>query len=227
MFKWNVEEQKLRNMSATFMMVEVMKYSREEKIEFINWYCEYANKRFDITYVLDLKEKLLNANLKKDDLNRIKTTSLKAWLKKNDIKNAVDRDYSYGQVYFLGCKRNIQSDIFLGHKSYGSFDSFDDYVDEITYRVFHELKHEEEKWFEEHDEYHILHKQLKDTRYVKSCYPIGWSSAGYFFWSEHDETIPSELKGEKLTIDEMKKLIEIDEELKDQVRRIIAVNPMF
>lgn len=166
MFEWKVEEMKLTNDHAysyrgrykTTLYICESSVSREDKIAFVD-------SKIDgkLSYILSLIEKFNvdKENLpKKDDIfgnPKVKTISLKAWIKRNDTKyqqKVIDDCYQYGKYNLLGCERNIQSN------TKGNYDYYDDLVDEVFHRQLMECEREEQKYFHEHDEYSILKQKF-------------------------------------------------------------------
>lgn len=162
MFEWKVEDMLLLNQKGgVFVDKEKIydcehKISRENKIAFVDSFQDGK-----LSYLLKLIEKFNQDkdNLPKDQWGNIKTVSLKAWVKRNDTKYGrpiVDNDYRYGKYYVLGMERYITYDV------KGSYDTYDDLVDELFHRQLKECEKEERKYFLEHDEYSILKTTFKE-----------------------------------------------------------------
>lgn len=172
MFEWKVEEMALMNGKkseylgfrkgdATLFDCE-SSLSREDKISFID-----SMQDGKMSYLLSLIEKF---NADKENLPKkesmfgepeIKTTSLKAWIKRNDTKYSqkmIDDWYKYGKYNLLGCERNIQSN------RKGDYDYYEDLVDEVFRRQLIECENAERKYFREHDEYSILKKKFEEKQ---------------------------------------------------------------
>lgn len=172
MFEWKVEEMKLMNghndTDSHSGRYKVTLYacedsvSREDKIAFID-----SMQDGKMSYLLSLIEKF---NADKENLpqkecmfgeSEVKTTSLKAWVKRNDTKyqqKIIDDWFKYGKYNLLGCERNIQSN------RKGDYDYYEDLVDEIFRRQLMECESVERKYFHEHDEYSILKKQFEEKQ---------------------------------------------------------------
>lgn len=170
MFEWKVEEMKLTNDHAdsfrgrykTTLYACEYSVSREDKIAFVD-----SKTEGKLSYLLFLIEKF---NSEKESLPKkdnvfgdpeIKTTSLKAWVKRNDTKyqqKVIDDWYQYGKYNLLGCERNIQSN------TKGNYDYYDDFVDEVFRRQLMECEREEQKYFREHDEYSILKQRFEEKQ---------------------------------------------------------------
>lgn len=170
MFEWKVEEMALMNNHAdvyggrykTTLYACEDSISREDKIAFVDSMTDGK-----LSYLLSLIEKF---NADKDNLPKkdgmfgepeVKTTSLKAWIKRNDTKypqNIIDDWYKYGKYNLLGCERNIQSN------ARGTYDYYEDLVDELFHRQLIKCEEEEQKYFHDHDEYSILKKKFEEKR---------------------------------------------------------------
>ena len=129
--------------------------SREDKIAFID-------SRTDglLSYALDLFDKYQNADIKKDSYDYPKTTSLLAWLKKNDTKNIIDTRYDKGAIK----TRNICGFAFPERFIYNfderyTYETYEDYVDETFHKMLNHLCSEEAKHFMNNDPYMLLTKK--------------------------------------------------------------------
>lgn len=169
MFEWKVEEMTLRNEKCKFHVGNTRIYScenttsREDKISFVDSFQEGK-----LSYLLGLIEKFNSdkENLPKKDSvfgePEIKTTSLKAWIKRNDTKYSqkiIDDWFKYGKYNLLGCERNIQN-----NDGKGTYDYYEDLVDEVFHRQLIKCEEEEQKYFHEHDEYSILKKKFEEKQ---------------------------------------------------------------
>lgn len=168
MFEWKVEAMVLMNnrhnvypsrgKRKTIIYDCEDSVSREDKIVFVD-----SKTDGKLSYLLSLIEKF-NADkesLPKDQYGNIKTVSLKAWVKRNDTRyqqKVIDDWYQYGKYNLLGCERNIQSN------TRGTYDYYEDLVDEVFHRQLIKCEEEEQKYFHEHDEYSILKKKFEEKR---------------------------------------------------------------
>lgn len=170
MFEWKVEEMKLTNDHAdsyrgrykTTLYACEDSVSRKDKIAFVD-----SKTDGKLSYLLSLIEKF---NVDKENLPKkdsvlgnpeVKTTSLKAWINRNDTRYSqklIDDWFKYGKYNLLGCERNIQSN------RKGDYDYYEDLVDEIFRRQLIECEKEERKYFHEHDEYSILKDKFKEKQ---------------------------------------------------------------
>lgn len=225
MFEWKVEEMALMNNrkdaylgfrkgNATLYACEDS-VSREDKISFID-----SMQDGKMSYLLSLIEKF---NADKENLpqkesmygeSEVKTTSLKAWIKRNDTKypqKIIDDWYEYGKYNFLGCKRNIQSN------RKGDYDYYEDLVDEIFRRQLMECEQEEQKYFCEHDEYSILKK-----RFSEKLSQYG-TTFGVEIWTGSSGVQVGDSENRRdVTIEELKELISKYEQIDALVEKLTA-----
>lgn len=216
MFEWNVEDMKLLNQKSSVMIGKEKIYNcesdvkREDKITFIDKMQD--NK---LSYILSLAEKFEKdkEDMPTDNWGDVKTVSLKAWIKRNDERKLIDCSYQYGSIRFMG-GRNIQS---INRK--GGYDTYDNYIDEIFHRQLKECENLEHKYFLQHDEYSILKQKFRDRNfYTTFGVNIGDCSDGNIFVYDSNDSN----KRRKITIEELKYLLEKYEELDELVRKITA-----
>ena len=167
MFNWRVKEMALINAKkrGTLWLGKEMIYpcesevSREDKIAFVD-----SMQDGKLSYLLSLIEKF---EAEKDSLphesglfsDRVKTVSLKSWIKRNDKKYRrpiIDDWCKYGRYYLLGCERDIQ----INNK--GQYDTYEDLVDEVFHRQLKKCEELEKEYFVTHDEYSVLKNQLHE-----------------------------------------------------------------
>lgn len=221
MFEWKVEEMKLMNNHND---IYVGKYkanvyscessvSRDDKIVFVD-----SMQDGKLSYILSLIEKF-NADKeslpKKDSVfgePKVKTTSLKAWIKRNDTKYErplIDDWFKYGKYNILGCERDIQN-------SYkGTYDYYEDLVDEVFRRQLMECERKEEKYFSEHDERSVLEKKFNEklNQYGTAFGADIWTGSSGVQIGDSD-------KKRRLTIDELKDFILKYEQLDALVEKL-------
>lgn len=165
MFEWKVKDMKLLNQKCGLYYGREKIYdcerelSREDKIAFVDSLTDGK-----LTYLLELVDKFKNEKdqLPKDKWGSIKTVSLKAWIRRNDTKydaHIFDDDYRYGKYRVFGMDRYITSDY------PGSYDTYDDLVDEVFHRQLKECEKLEYNYFLKHDEYSILKRKFIDKQY--------------------------------------------------------------
>jgi len=218
--EWKIEELKLYNQkSGLFLGKEKIfdyesKATREEKIAFIDNLTDGK-----LSYLLDLIDKF---NTDKEDLPKnnwgyVKTVSLKAWINRNDTKyerKVIDDKYTIGEYNLLGTKRNIDSN----YK--GTYDTYEDLVDELFHRQLKKCELAEKEWFLEHDEYSVLRKKFKGKMEKYSTtfgIHIGWSSEGNIYVYDKDSKNKRDI-----TIDELKELLAKYEKLDRLVEKLTA-----
>lgn len=217
MFEWKVEEMTLMNNHADVHngRYKINVYacedsvSREDKIAFVDSMTDGK-----LSYLLSLIEKF-NAdkeNLPKDSYGDVKTVSLKAWVNRNDTKYSqklIDDWYQYGKYNLLGCERNIQSN------TKGTYDYYEDLVDEVFRRQLMKREEEEQKYFHEHDEYSILKKRYREKGYNTTfgVHICDWSSGRLTIADDNDNE-------RDITIDELKELLSKYEQLDELVEKL-------
>lgn len=170
MFEWKVEKMALKKQKISVSLGRLKTYayscensvSREDKIAFVD-----SMQDGMLSYLLSLIEKF---NTEKENMPKkertfgepeVKTTSLKAWIKRNDTKYSrpiIDDWYNYGKYEILGCERNIQN------SNKGTYDYYDDLVDECFRRQLAACEAKEEVYFLEHDDYSILKKKFNEKQ---------------------------------------------------------------
>lgn len=162
MFEWRVEEMALMNERGHIFVGKEKIYgcetevSREDKIAFVD-----SMQDGKLSYLLGLIEKFKQEESSLPH-NRysVKTVSLKAWIKRNDKKYKfpiIDCSYYHGQYTILGSKRYIWSE---SKESKGSYDTYDDLVDECFHRQLKKCEDDERAYFASIDEYSILSERV-------------------------------------------------------------------
>lgn len=221
MFEWKVEDMFLMNNGYLIgrekrynCMTEV---SREDKIAFVDSMTDGK-----LSYILSLLEKFQED---KDSLPKqtsvfgnesVKTVSLKAWIKRNDTKYSrpvIDDWYHYGMFNILGSDRSIQTN----HK--GTYDTYEDLVDEAFYRQLKKCEEEEKKYFLEHDEYSVLKSQLREyqDKYRTSFgVNLGTCSSGEVFIYEGEDFKTKR----EITMEELKELLSKFEQLDSLIGKL-------
>lgn len=165
MFEWKVEEMVLMNSKISCLRNKEKIYpcedktSREDKIAFVD-----SKTDGKLSYILGLIEKF---DTEKESLphdtgfwsDRVKTVSLKAWIKRNDTKYGrpiIDNWNRYGDYAILGCVRNIQ------RNNKGTYDTYEDLVDEVFHRLLRRCEEEEKTYFLANDEYSVLKTRFRE-----------------------------------------------------------------
>lgn len=211
MFEWKVEEMELRRQPKTIVVVPKKgqfklyncesKVSREDKIAFVDSFQDGK-----LSYLLDLADKF---NEDKKDLPKannygnVKSVSLIAWLRRNDTKYGhaiIDRTYHYGHIRFMKTSRYIDN-----INRAGSYDYYNDFVDECFHRQLEECEKLENQYFLEHDTYSILKRKFIDSKYPTTFgVNIATMSTGEILIVSDDE----ERKERPITIKELEELLE-------------------
>ena len=218
MFEWKVEDMALMNeVCKTYFVKERIydcehKVSREDKIAFVD-----SMNDGKLSYILELAKKFEEEveSLPKDNWGDVKTVSFKAWLRRNDTRSLVDREYVYGRVYLLMAKRNIKR--INGRYDYNTYK---DYVDEMFHRQLKECEQEERAYFLAHDEYSILKKEFReksrkyDTTFGVHC--VDCSSGALYVVNEKP------YMEREITIDELKELLSKYEQLDKLMEKLTA-----
>lgn len=168
--EWKVEDLVLLNQKGGIYIGNRKAYDcehntpRKEKIAFVDSFQDGK-----LSYLLGLIEKFNQEknSLPHDEHGRIKSVSLKAWIKRNDTKYArplIQDWFDMGEITLLSSKRNIQ---WMCRKG---FDLYEDWVDELFHRQLVLCEQEERKYFEAHDEYSILKKTVKEKSTITTSF---------------------------------------------------------
>lgn len=214
--EWRVEELRLMNEKVkTFIgkqriFSDETTTSREEKINFVD---SFQNGK--LSYLLDVIEKFRKdaASLPKDSWGNVKTVSLKAWIKKNDTgygKPIIDDWYHYGKYSLLSSERYIQND------NKGSWDIYNDFVDECFHRQLNKCLQMEQQYFQAHDEYCILKKKLQEN---SNKYPTTFG-VHIVFCSNGTIYVSDDNREREITITELKELLSKYEQLDNLVEKL-------
>lgn len=214
MFEWKVEEMKLMN-DCKMNVDGRMRYSFEnnisigDKIQFVD-----SMNNGELSYVLELVEKFNKEreSLPKDGRGKVKTVSLKAWLKRNDPKRVCDSSYNYGEIHLLRTRRLIYR---LGYGN--NSETFNEYVDDVFHEQLNRCKGKEEVYFLEHDEYSILKRKFREyeNKYGTTFgVHIPYCSGGKIIIRDDNEN------ERDITINELKALLSKYEELDRLVEKI-------
>ena len=211
MFEWKVEAMKLLqerpiNYSGKdFPFNCELELSQEEKIQFID---SIENGR--MTYILELVNKFGKErnSLAKNKWGGINTNSLKAWIKRNDCRHMIDCDYDYGKIRFLGVKSFITRLTSESDKMY--YETCEDFINDVFHVILLRCRNNEIDCYKSNDEYEILKEKFRNRKYRTTfgVHIASWSSGRICVYDENDDN-----KERDITIDELKLLIEKDEEL--------------
>ncbi len=215
-FVWKLEEMVLLNKSENELKKIVRNTSKEYKIKFIN---KMNDNKLDRIFKAEkkYKEDLKNEVIKVDDTGFPKNVSLKAWIKRNNYSDIIS-DYTNDMWTTLGKTKNILNCERRIYKlnTKGTYDKFDNFVDELFYRQLKQCVLLEKNYFREHDEYTILEEKLMSNMKEHNTnfgLELSWGTKGVKLWYDDDNS-------RKLTIDEMKILIGKYEELDNMIENI-------
>lgn len=140
--------------------------------------------------------------LKIDNLGYVKGNSLKAWLRRNDTKNIIDKDINIGEFFLLGSIYHLNSSL-----------SSIDIINKLFHKQLEYCESMEKEWFKNHDKYSILCNKVK--KYIKEYntdFGLNLIISEYIKISKNDDDY---FEGRKLTIDELKKLLSAYEKLEN------------
>ena len=221
MFEWNVEDMSLLNEKGKFYIGENRIYacenevSRENKIEFLD-----RMNDGKMSYLVDLINKYNEEqeSLPHDGYGYVKCVSLKAWIKRNDPKGLVDKNYHYGHFSFLGVERFIQLSYKQNYNQKGYHDVYGDLVDECFHRQLVRCEKMEKEYFETHDEYCLLKRRFKEyaqTYHTEFGVMIAFGSDGRV--SVYDDSLE---KHRDITTLELKELIGKYEQLEALINEL-------
>lgn len=212
MFDWKVENMELLNepcIGKEKIYLCESKVSREDKIAFVD-----GMNDGKLSYILELVKKFEEdkESLPKDSYGNVKTVSLKAWIKRNDTKYdrpIIDDWYHYGKYRILGSERYITND----YK--GTYDIYDDLIDEVFHRQLIECERKEKQYFLEHDEYSILKKKFRERKYNTTfgVHIVTCSNDNIYIVDDNDNE-------REITIDELKELLAKYEQLDKLVEKL-------
>lgn len=213
MFNWKVEEMKLMNDKGRGYgdnnknYVCENKLTLEEKIEFVD-----KMQGGKLSYILNLIDKFNKDKekgiLKLDSQDRVKTVSLKAWIKKNDIayeRNVINYDYYYGRICLLEVTGYIQT---INKETF---------IKNVFNAQLKKLEQEEYRWFLAHDEYSILYNKLEEyiDKYSTTFGLRVITGSNITLCKNEDDW-----EGRKFTIEELKTLISYYEKLEDFITQL-------
>lgn len=125
--------------------------SKAEKIEFIDKICDGL-----MSYSLNLIEKFNEEKLGFSTAY-LTDASIKNWIKKNDTRGIVDKDWYLGHLLIL------TSDIYLTKPRYyrDCYGIFNDFVDNVFHGLILDCIKKEHDYYIEHDEYMKLARELQ------------------------------------------------------------------
>lgn len=222
MYNWNVEDMKLRNSQPRNRDLRYIDFgdmwttSREDKIEFLD-----RMNDGKVSYLLNLADKFRDdePNMKRDTWNNVRTQSLIAWLKRNDDRKLIDRDYKHGKIYILGCERWIQH----GFTKDG-YDRYDDFVDELFYRQLKQCLQKEDQYFKETDSYEIMKSTIRtySEKYGTTFgMNLGFVSNGQIII--RNDNVDKRFRDVEITAKQCQILIDAYQDLESEIHRLTGV----
>ena len=175
--------------------------NRDEKIAFID-----SQTKGQMSELLALYDKFQKEQdtIKKDVDGYYKTNSLKAWYS----RNAGTLNWSEYDLGFYGIFHN-RTIYNLMHK--GSWEIYDDIVDEAFHRLLFDLYKKEINYFNTHDEYQVLARKLRDS----SIFPL----IGFEYWYGSDgigKTVNGKMV--KYTLEELQYLNSACDKLEEKIK---------
>lgn len=215
MVEWKVEEMKFRKYGFSDLEIST---NREDKIEFVDRFCDGK-----FSYLLSLIERFKDDydTLPHDNFGYVKTVSLMAWIKRNDVKYdrpIIDDWYKYGEFNVAGVRGNInrtKEDYELIR--YGNRNQYTDIVDFAFRNTLEKCLKEEERYFRNTDEYCILKQKFRQRHYNTTFgVPITELNDGNIYISKEDDYHVMR----EITIDELRLLLSKYEELDALVSKI-------
>lgn len=217
MFEWKVEDMALMDPKNSVVISGRKVYHceletcRDDKLAFVD---SMTDGR--LSYLLLLIEQFNKdkEDLPKDRFGKVKTVSLKAWIKRNDTKYGkpiIDGWFHYGMYDILGCSRHITNCI------KGDHDFYDDLVAEAFHRQLVECERSEKQYFADHDEYSILKKRLCEKAY-RTTFGVQLGQ-----WSSGRVTVCDDDGNERdITIDELKELMDKYDQLDALIEKLTS-----
>ena len=119
----------------------------EDKIKILDKYTESKS-----TYIFNLLEQFNydRETLPQDNWGKVKTVSIKAWIRKNVDTNiiGIDTSYNYGSFNFLGLEHFIQRK-YNYRSTWGTKDG--DYREILFEAIMNNFKQSERNWYREND----------------------------------------------------------------------------
>lgn len=176
-----------------------------DKIEMIS---KFDDDFLNLLSVIDLFRQE-ESTIKKDNYD-YKTTSLKAWIKRNNANKYVDDYYHYGKIYGYN---NSSSSFYIQ----GMVD--DEKKDEFINVVFHQtlasLRAKELDYYYDNDEYTILKRKWKAEHISDFGVPLGYWSSGRITINDIENDLERDI-----TVDELKQLLDINDKAKAFIQKL-------
>lgn len=211
MFTWKVEDLALKKdkekQGKFFETFEAERQvGRQEKISFID-----SQTGGQMSELLDLYAKFQREEhtIKKGVDGYYKENSLKAWYSRN-VRSVSWSEYDFG-FYGIFHNRKIYN---LMRK--GTWDYYEDIVDEAFHRLLSDLYRKELEYFNTHDEYAVLSRKLIESR----IFPL----IGLEFWHGSDGIGGKKVNGKmvKYTLEELRYLNNACDKLEEKINAATA-----
>lgn len=203
-FKWNVEEQKLRELSNIEISCLAGTYTTQEKMDAIDTYGNFKHKFTEVLekaklfeeQKLTIKHTITRTWSGNTNIN-YNTNSFKAWCRRNGLKEDGRFPFDYSHDIYIKYIYDFRDVEYLKRQ-----------VDEIFRSMLIKLRREEEIYFKEHDSYWILTNEVMkiSRRYASpKGSNISFCSDGTILVHEDEEDYD---KYHIATIEELEKLKE-------------------
>lgn len=212
-FVWNVEEQKLRELSKEEILDKYVRsgvYSLQEMQDAMDKYGNTAKwsiiwEKFELFQ----KEK---DTIKKDKYGHYNTISLNAWYKKNGVPQ---KDYSgrkpgsYSMGYY--CNINI---------TWKTREEIEGLIPSCFYQLLEKLKARENNWFKDHDEYTIKCRMIEEN--INNHLPVPFEEDIHFSAFFDGWIYRYEPEGKrKLTMEELDKIIVFQNAIANAIKNVV------
>ncbi len=221
-FTWKLEDMALRAMNNWDFKHLKNQYTREEKIRMIDTYGEYRYKLVDVfeaKKLFEAEKDTIKHQISKytgKPTSEFNTNSLKAWCRKHNIPDGggystpTEYHFSFGTSFTL-----IYMDV--------NSDSVDDKINALFYDTLCKLRHKEESYFREHDEYFILSKKLQNMEYNgrrPDGIGIGYCSDGHtYIHPVTDDEEYNDAHERDVTVEELRKLVDFYDGLNEVINK--------
>lgn len=176
-----------------------------DKIEMIS---KFDNDFLNLLSVIDLFRQE-ESTIKRDNYG-YKTTSLKAWIKRNNASKYINDFYHYGKIYGYN---NGSSSFYIQYMV------DDEKKDEFINVVFHQtlalLRVKELDYYFDNDEYTVLKRKWKAEHISDFDVPLGYWSSGRITIRDIENDLERDI-----TIDELKQLLDINNKAKAYIQKL-------
>lgn len=157
-FKWNVEEQKLRELSNIEISCLAGTYTTQEKMDAIDTYGNFKHKFTEVLekaklfeeQKLTIKHTITRTWSGNTSIN-YNTNSFKAWCRRNGLKEDGRFPFDYSHDIYIKYIYDFEDVEYLKRQ-----------VDEIFRSMLIRLRRKEEIYFKEHDSYWILTNEVTE-----------------------------------------------------------------